>query len=191
MNLARRKLGEEMLAITCAAGAIICGFLVSGVADRFGPDVGARFLERGGVIPSMNNTALSAQSLSLWIRDNTTAQWSRPYRNCVIPLDVVYLLLLGGFLAAGALSCAEVIASPRALEPWQRIVVVALPVLYMAADFIEDILIFVLLGGSNLVNESAFSAMRVATKAKLILVSASLLEVLFLGIWAIFVAGVF
>ncbi|WP_316189908.1 hypothetical protein [Bradyrhizobium sp. SZCCHNS1054] len=175
-----------MLAITCAAGTIIWGFVVSLVADRFGPDVGARFLERGTVIPSMNNAALSAQSLSLWLRDSATARWLRAYRIFVIPLDFIYLLLLGGFLATGALSCADVIASPRALEPCLRALVIALPILYIVADAVEDLLIVVVLGKSNLVSEGLFSAMRVATKAKLIFVSLALVETLALGAWATF-----
>src|SRR5438874_1676219 len=65
---------------------IIWGFWVSSIADRFGLDVGARFIER-------DNAELSAHSLSLWLRDNATARWARPYRNYVMPLDSVYMLL--------------------------------------------------------------------------------------------------
>jgi len=160
---------------------IIWGFWVSSIADRFGLDVGARFIER-------DNAELSAHSLSLWLRDNATARWARPYRNYVRPLDSVYMLLLGGFLGVGSLSCAEAILWPSTLTLWQRLLVIALPVLYVVSDAIEDVLIFVQLQKSNLVNQSTFAVMRKATQAKKIFVSAALVETLVLGIWATFFA---
>jgi hypothetical protein len=175
---------RQMLAITCAAATIIWGFWVSSIANRFGPDVGARFLERGAVIPSMNNADLSARSLSLWLRDNATARWARPYRNYVMPLDAVYMLLLGGFLGVGSLSCADAIFWPTILTLWQRLLVITLPVLYVVSDAIEDVLIFILLQKSNLVSPSTFAVMRQATQAKKFFVSAALVQTLVLGIWA-------
>lgn len=173
-----------MIAITCAAGAIAWSYLIAGVAGRLGQDVSSRFLEHGNVIPSLNNTALTAQSLSLWLRDSSTAQYARAYRFFVIPLDLVYLALLGGFLATGSLWCAEALAWPKALESWQWYLIPIPALLYVVADTVEDALIFVVLASSTTVSSGLFSAMRFATAAKLIFVSVAIFETLALGLLA-------
>ncbi|MBB4368314.1 hypothetical protein GGD63_001093 [Bradyrhizobium sp. cir1] len=178
-----------MIAITCAAGVIVWSYLVAGVAGRLGQDVSSRFLEHGSVIPSLNNSALTAQSLSLWLRDSSTAQYARPYRLFVIPLDLVYLALLGGFLATGALWCAEALAWPDALKLWQWYLVLAPAVLYVVADTLEDVLIFVLLRSSTTVSSGLFSIMRFATAAKLVFVSVALFETLALGVASTLMVG--
>lgn len=169
-----------MLAITLGAACIFWSFLMAAVASRFGADVSARFLERGAAIPS-NGVVLTHEALGRWKTAPATAKWARPYAYCVIPLDVVFLVLMGGFTLFGSWSLAEAIAWPQGLTPVYRWLIAVFPALYVLADAMEDALVVQALI-SRTVNENAFGLMRATTAAKMVTATVALLQTCALGV---------
>jgi Tn3 transposase DDE domain len=94
-------------------GALTVGlfFAIELAAGHYGPQVGKRFLER--------STNYSAESLRDWV---TAAPASaRSYAFLVLfPLDLMFMLALGGFLGYGSLSSAESVDALRKPDPALR-----------------------------------------------------------------------
>jgi hypothetical protein len=173
-----------MYAITLAGAAIIWPFIVSYFGGRFGPDVAGRFLERPGKIPSSGKD-LTAETLDKWLRAPATAQYRRPYALLIIPLDVVFIVLAGGFLFAGSVWLAGASTWPEPLSRLQFWLAGALPIAYALADLIEDVLIVAVLL-SHKVTATSFSRMRTATRFKLVFFSLAALQVIAIGIYALY-----
>jgi hypothetical protein len=190
-----------MGAIWLGSLTIAASFLISLVAGRCGYDVSARFLERGNVIPSRQlssaNTSLpqdsgprldvrlTKESLSAWLVDATTSQYVRPYVFWVIPLDFVFMGLLGAFMVTGSLTFAEAIAWPRPLSQWQGPALLIAPIVYVVSDAVEDIQIIRILLGSNQVDGSSFATMRWWTGCKTLFATIALTQTIGLGFWSL------
>jgi hypothetical protein len=102
-------------------------FTIGSVAKQYGPDVSARFLERGDY---------STRQLSDFIAGSPTN--ARGYAIPVLfPWDLLFMASLGGFLAFAS------VASAHSIEPLKAVAwLFAIgPVLYIAADLIEDLLL--------------------------------------------------
>src|SRR5581483_217578 len=85
------------IAILCAAVAILLSFTTGKVAVGHGPDVAARFLERG--------KPYDAETLSRWIQSNKG--FARAYAVPVLfPLDFAMMVFLAAFLWLGSRACA-------------------------------------------------------------------------------------
>jgi hypothetical protein len=169
-----------MGAITLGAVTIAVSFIILSITSRCGVDVSARFLERGKVIPSMQE-ALTQKSLSTWL---TISPYKRPYALWVIPLDFVFMLSLGAFLATGSLFFAQAIAWPYSLTLWQWLLPLVAPTIYVLSDATEDVLIIRILLGTNLVKSSIYAVKSVATSVKMLSATIALAQTVGLGIWS-------
>lgn len=137
--------------------ALALSFVVSSKAGEFGPAVAARFLERGGTIRP-GDRPLTATELQSWISDPKHRDQVKGYVRAVLPLDVLFLISMGSFLALGS---SDLLAGPR-LPGWAFWIV---PGAYMAADITEDALIARTLSGGKV--EDTFDSMRRTTEWKL------------------------
>src|SRR5262245_38180570 len=107
------------LVIVLATLAIALPFVISSTALPFGNAVSMRFLERPthkGVpeftIPLETETgkALDKASLSVWAAERK--EFASGYATRVIPLDMLYLFVLGSFLAIASAKLADMSAWP-------------------------------------------------------------------------------
>jgi hypothetical protein len=98
--------------ILLAASAIAIPFVISFVApaSSVGAAVSAKFLERPGGIPPEPDkapTTINKDTLQTWVMSARTAPHTRTYASRVIPIDLLYIVAFGGFLAIGAYSLAS------------------------------------------------------------------------------------
>jgi hypothetical protein len=141
--------------ILLATAAIAIPFVVAIVApdNTVGAAVSSRFLERsltppGATIPpepTEKPLPVTAASLHAWVTAKETAGYARAYAWRVMPLDLLYLAVLGGFLALGASTLASTISWPPALARLPVWTWLILPATYVLADIIEDCLIVLLM----------------------------------------------
>ena len=173
-----------MYAITLAAAAIIWPFIVNCVADKYGTDVSARFLERLGHIPSTGK-ALTRENLEEWLRSPANGQFRRPYAYFIMPLDFVYICLVGGFFVWGSLWLAAALTWPRPATWPFCVLVCILPVVYVVSDLVEDALIARIVPRQDVTN-TEFKVMRWATKIKMVCFGAAAVQTFVLGVCAVF-----
>jgi hypothetical protein len=88
---------------------------------------------------------INAENLRHWVVSSDTAAYANAYAWCVMPLDFIYLAVLGGFLALGAHALASTITWPPPLTKLPLRVWLIFPIAYAVADFIEDCLILLLM----------------------------------------------
>jgi hypothetical protein len=138
------------LIILLGTAAIAVPFIISFLAPArvVGTAVSDRFLERSETIPAQPKTTplpINESNLRAWVTSKDTAGYARAYAWRVMPLDFVYLVVLGGFLALGAYTLASIVAWPPALAKLPLWVWLIFPAVYTVADFVEDSLIIVLM----------------------------------------------
>ncbi|MCJ9700401.1 MULTISPECIES: hypothetical protein [unclassified Bradyrhizobium] len=174
-----------MRAITLAAAAIIWPFIVAMFSSKLGADVSARFLERPGHIPSTGN-ALTRKSLEKWLRSPDNGPFRKPYAYLIMPLDVVYISLVGGFFILGSIWLVSALIWPQPVEWWPYCIgVCILPAVYIFSDLVEDALIAYVMSRQD-VSDRTFNLMRLATTIKIWSFGAAAAQTLVLGICAIF-----
>jgi hypothetical protein len=167
------------LALLSAALALFLSFAISNKASKFGLAVATRFLERGSVVPP-GNLPLTAETLDRWRSDPDNRAYVQGYASCILPLDVAFLLSLGSFFGFGSTALAGLIDVPNSGE----LLLWVFPVLYMATDLTEDMLIRgILLSPSSPAGRFAF--MRRMTKAKVATSIVCFAQVFVLSIWSI------
>lgn len=136
--------------ILLATTAIALPFVISFVAPvkTAGSAVADRFLERSFLQtptippdPKSKPLPVTADSLHAWVTSPDTARYARAYAWRVMPLDFIYLVVLGTFLALAATTLASALAWPPALR-WMLLI---FPLAYMLADVAEDCLIITLM----------------------------------------------
>jgi hypothetical protein len=141
------------LIICLAALAIAMPFIISQAAMPYGVAVSLRFLERPTntgdlryTIPteSVELVGLTGDSLTNWVRMKE-GRLAQGYARRVIPLDLVYLLILGAFLGCASTTLARLIQWPVSLSGIPFSAFWLLPALYMIFDLFEDTSILVLL----------------------------------------------
>ncbi len=138
------------LIILLGAAAIAMPFIISILAPKcvVGTAVSDRFLERSKTIPPEPNGAplpINESNLRAWVTSEETAGYARAYARRVMPLDFIYLVVLGSFLALGAYTLASAVAWPPTLASLPLWVWLIFPTVYAVADFLEDSLIIVLI----------------------------------------------
>ena len=142
------------LAILLGAVTIGLFFIISGVADEYGTQVGQRFLER--------DTDYTAYALKNWVTSNKTD--AHHYAIPVLfPLDLLFLLALSGFLLFGSVRCAQSIAP---LKSWAWLFAI-LPAVYALADLLEDGLLARLLLAPDKITEGAVAFAKTVTAVKI------------------------
>jgi hypothetical protein len=143
-------------------GAVTIGlfFFVAAVASRYGPDVAqvptveGRFLEK----PPRHEAAF----IQDWVVQHPDA--ARHYAFPVlIPLDLLFMLFLGGFLGLGSVLTANTIGW---LKPFALLLTIA-PAVYVVVDLAENILLARLLLHAQAINDSSARIAWMATELKL------------------------
>jgi hypothetical protein len=149
------------LAILSATLALSLSFLIADKASRLGFAVAIRFLERGDVIPP-GNLPLTAENLDRWRSEPANRASAQGYASQIMSWDIAFLLSFGCFFGFGSMALASQIPM---LSPY-RCLFWIFPALYIASDFIEDLLIrHVLLSPS--LQEGHFVFMRRMTWVKM------------------------
>lgn len=142
------------LAILLGVLTIALTFIVGGVASTHGPNVLARFLER--------DTRYTPEELRHWVSENVAN--ARAYAFPVLfPLDVLFLVCFGGFLASGSRSLGSEIGISGGVHRW----LLAAPVVYVAADLLEDAALAWMLTSAARITPATVQATKVLTTVKL------------------------
>jgi len=81
----------------------------------------------------------------------------------LFPFDVMFLICLGGFLGLGSVIAAHTLKWP----PYADWLLVLAPMLFMACDFAEDVMLSRFLISPTLVTEEAVAVAKAATNAKI------------------------
>jgi hypothetical protein len=167
--------------------AIALPFIISQAAMPYGLAVSLRFLERPTnsenpkyTIPAESDKAvdLTGDSLSSWIQAKG-GRLAHGYATRVIPLDLLYLLLLGCFLGVASTTLAGITQRPASLSTLPISAFWVLPALYIFFDFTEDISILVLLNWPHTI-EKMFGVLTAFRTGKLAAVSAAFAQVFLL-----------
>jgi hypothetical protein len=175
------------LIILLAMLAIALPFIISQAAMPYGVAVSLRFLERptNSVKPkytipaeSDNAVTLTKDSLTSWTQTRG-GQLAQGYATRVIPLDLLYLLLLGAFLGFASTTLAGIIQWPESLSNLPISGFWLLPALYILFDLAEDIVILVLLNWPSAIDRM-FQVLAVCRTAKLAAVFAGFVQVFLL-----------
>jgi hypothetical protein len=162
------------LIILLAILAIALPFIISQAATPYGLAVSLRFLERPTnsenpkyTIPAESDkrVELTEDTLTNWIHANG-GRLAHGYATRVIPLDLFYLFLLGGFLGVASAALAGIIQWPAGISNIPIWVFWLLPTLYIFFDLAEDISILVLLNWPTTI-EQMFGALTAFRTAKL------------------------
>jgi hypothetical protein len=106
-------------------------------------------------------------------------QLAQGYATRVIPLDLIYLLLLGALLGFASTTLAGIIQWPASLSNLPISGLWLLPALYIFFDFAEDLVIFVLLNWPSAIDRM-FRVLTVCRTAKLAAVFAAFVQVFLL-----------
>jgi hypothetical protein len=166
---------QMKIAVFLAAVTIGLSFAIGVVASSYGPKVEARFLERGDKI--------KAADLKKFIVDfqNEARGYVCPI---LFPLDLMFMLCLGGFLLFASVSAGESIECLRKVA-W---IFAIGPLLYVAVDLVEDICIARMLLSVDDVSQSVVDTAGNITTVKVVIVAFSILQTIVLsGIAAIVV----
>ena len=167
--------------------AIALPFIISGAAIPFGNAVSDRFLERPThdgkpkyTIPRETppGEALDATSLTQWIKENINL--ATGYATRVIPLDFLYLFVLGGFLAIASTILVDLTRWPLALASIPVWIWCSLPVVYVVSDFAEDTIIFIILRWPSGVQGITVDILTCLRAAKILSLALSIGQVLLL-----------
>lgn len=140
------------IAIFLAAVAVALPFVIGQVANGIGPEVAARFLERD---------SYKAEGLRHFVKSEPDQ--ARGYAYPVLfPLDLLFMIFLGGFLAIASMASAESIPWLRGFA-WAFVVA---PAAYVASDLVEDVLLARMLTSLDVISESSVGWARTMTLLK-------------------------
>lgn len=178
--------------ILLATTAIALPFLISGVAQG-NRAVADRFLERSfpgpATIPHDNAEprkaneppkVVDADKLRAWVTKNPDAAWVYAWR--VMPLDFLYLAVLGGFLALAANILASGIAWPPALAKLPLWIWFIFPATYVLADFVEDCLIVMMMSQPASISPGTINLLTVFRNTKIGANGLAIIQIFVLGL---------
>ena len=155
--------------ILLGTAAIAVAFLVPMVAPKakVGIAVSDRFLERSNDIPSETGGAaelVTATTLRNWVTSHPNFAAAYAWR--VMPLDLIFLAALGGFLAVGVHTLAALgVPLPLSRLPlWGWLI---FPVAYIVTDLAEDILIIVLMTTPAAIGEATVTTLAALRNLKI------------------------
>jgi hypothetical protein len=157
------------VAILLGALTIACMFVLGALADRCG--AGSRFLER--------SVSYDAARFATWAsaHPDEAQRYAMPV---LFPGNLVFMLLLGGFLGWGSAFCAQHIGRASAYA-WAAGIV---PALYVVADLTEDVLLARLLTNRAAISPATVGTAQQATKAKFFLLFLAFVQAIVLAAWA-------
>jgi hypothetical protein len=179
------------LIILFATLAIALPFIISSAALPFGNAVSQRFLERPTNIGLPRYTiptgtaagrGLDPDSLAAWIQ--AQGKDAQGYAWRVIPLDVIFLLVLGLFLGMASTTLAGLTQWPLMFTAIPVLIVWLLPALYIVCDLAEDTLIFTMLNWPSTIQSIAFTTMSLVRPVKIYAVSFGIVQVFLLTVFS-------
>jgi hypothetical protein len=154
--------------IFLATVTIALVFAIGVVSAYYGPKVAVRFLERG--------VSYTEDELRAFVTSSPTE--ARGYAFPVLfPLDLFFMVFLGGFLALASVEAAASMGSVRRVA-W---IFAVGPALYVAADLIEDVLLARMLLWSAAISQDAVSLARSMTMAKFLTSGYAILQTILLS----------
>jgi hypothetical protein len=160
--------------IVILLGALAIGlpFVTAALPNTNEPTMSARFFERGA--------PYSADTLRDFIRTspNEAKRYAFPL---LLPLDIIYALSAGLFLAIGSRWCAEAIPLLKPLAAWFMV----LPALFILADVIEDLNLARMFLRDDAITDQAVRLTHIATWAKIRLMGLALAHAAILAAWAL------
>jgi len=177
--------------ILLATAAIAGPFIISSVASvkSAGTAVADRFLERSFLetptIPSdpkPEPPPVNADNLHAWVTSPETAAYARAYAWRVMPLDFIYLAVLGTFLALAATTLASTIAWPPALATLPGWIWLIFPLAYMLADVAEDCLIITLMTRPASISDFTVHLLSVLRNVKISANALAITQIFALGV---------
>jgi len=152
------------------AAASLVSFL-PGLFARGSIEVELRFLERGD--------AFTAETLALWIGANPQAAKTYAFP-ILLGFDLVFLLCLGCFLMLGSLLAAWATQWADALQ-WAFVM---LPVVFMVADFVEDMTLARFLVSPGSIDKAGVAFVQKVTQVKIYACGAAMAQTAALSIFA-------
>jgi hypothetical protein len=173
--------------ILLAAAAIAVPFILSYLAPAavVGAAVSDRFLERAETIPPEPGSPpkpINEDNLRAWVTSRDTKGYASAYAWRVMPLDLIYLVVLGGFLALGAYTLAAGIAWPPLLAKLPLGIWLIFPVVYMITDLIEDSLIFLMMTRPSSISELTVQELTVLRNTKIFSNAMAITQIFALGL---------
>jgi hypothetical protein len=144
--------------------------------------VSTRFLERPGGIPGEADIKeLNSNHLRQWVTDDKTAGFAKAYAWRVMPLDFVFLVVFGSFLAVGAHMLVSLgVPTPLSRLPsWAWLI---LPLGYVVTDLLEDILIIVLMTAPAAINDATVTTLAALRNLKFVSSTLAIAQIFLLGI---------
>jgi hypothetical protein len=167
----------------CGALAVFLPFVISAVAGRYGKAVAERFLERPGELPAeIGEGPLTAALLRAWATGSKTAAHAKGYARWVVLCDLGYLVSLGLFLGLAASYLAGLVSWPGWIASRPDWLWWILPVVYIAFDFAEDSLIFVLLTWPSSITDGSLKLLSILRFVKIRSVGAAMVVAVVLGV---------
>jgi hypothetical protein len=153
------------------------------ITTSYGEDVRERFLEHCNYIPSQKPALLSYDTLKIWLDDSAHARDAAGYVVPVLfPWDIVFLLVLGCLLGLGSVVFANSSPALASIPSWIWWI---LPVAYMVADTLEDVLIGLLFKARVSLTPASYRTLNRLTRLKLLTVNSSFAQLAFLIFLAI------
>jgi hypothetical protein len=177
--------------ILLATAAIAIPFIISSVASvkSTGTAVADRFLERSFLQtptippdPKTRPPPATADNLHAWVTSPETAGYARAYAWRVMPLDFIYLAVLGTFLALAAATLASTIAWPPALPTLPGWIWLVFPLAYMLADLAEDGLIVTLMARPASISQFTVDMLAVLRNVKIGANALAIIQIFALGL---------
>jgi hypothetical protein len=178
--------------ILLATAAIALPFLIAGMSQG-NRAVAERFLERAFLKPPTippDDTeprkadeppkVVNAGSLLAWVTKKPEA--AQAYAWHVMPLDFVYLAVLGGFLALAANALASGIAWPSALAKLPAWIWFIFPAAYVLADFVEDCLIVMMMSQPATISDRTINLLTAFRRAKIGANGLAIIQIFVLGL---------
>ena len=149
---------------------VVIALIANMAAASGGTDVTKRFLE---VTPDY-----TADGLRDWVSDDPV-QAHRYVYPVLFPLDLLFLAVLAGLFAVASIATAQALHWDR---DWVWILAV-FPILYVACDFIENVVLARLLLSPAGVTDRSVAVAQALTGLKFAAVAISALQLLLLLIW--------
>lgn len=168
-----------MCILFCLSAAIVLAlqFGIPAISMQYGPAVEARFVERLNIIPGPKEVPLDLQNLKDWIIANSAA--ARGYVCPVLfPLDFIFMLALAAATAVGAALTAR--HAPW-ISDWPRWIWFIIPVIYLVADFVEDVLLIGVLRKPASLAVGNFAMLARATSIKIKTATAAIILLVILS----------
>jgi hypothetical protein len=174
--------------ILLATAAIALPFVISGMAQG-NRAVADRFLERTFLkpptIPPDDAEPRKADEppevkLRTWVTKNPEA--AQAYAWHVMPLDFLYLAVLGGFLALAANVLASGIAWPPGLAKLPAWIWFIFPAAYVLADFVEDCLIVMMMSQPATITDRTINLLTAFRNAKIGANGLAIIQIFVLGL---------